>query len=150
MRDTRRIDPMRLAHGEAIYPPATCCFCSPSPSIPRRMVSPDLRNTGEGLMPSPTPGGVPVVTTSPGNRDMQYEMYDTSFATLKIIVLVFPVCMRFPFRSSHMARPCGSRISSLVTSHGPSGAKVSKLLPLSHVWPRSSCHSRSETSLQIR
>src|ERR1700674_366865 len=66
------------------------------------------------------------------------------------MVLVLPVGMRLPFTSSHMARLCGSRISSAVTSHGPSGAKVSNPLPLSQVGPRSSCHSRSDTSLQIK
>jgi hypothetical protein len=60
--------------GTFAYPPVTCCFCSPRPSIPTRIVSPALRKTGLGLTPSPTPGGVPVVTTSPGSRVMQYEM----------------------------------------------------------------------------
>ncbi len=55
------------------------------------------------------------------------------------MVLVLPVCMRLPFTSSHMARFCGSRDLVAVTTHGPSGAKVSKPLPLSQVGPRSSC-----------
>src|SRR5271155_6060279 len=32
----------------------------PRPSTPSRMTSPTLRNTGSGLTPLPTPGGVPV------------------------------------------------------------------------------------------
>lgn len=43
---------------------ATCCICSPSPSMPSRMTSPGLRNTG-GFWPRPTPGGVPVEMMSP-------------------------------------------------------------------------------------
>ena len=39
--------------------------CSPSPSMPSRMVSPGLRKRC-GFMPMPTPGGVPVVMMSPG------------------------------------------------------------------------------------
>lgn len=45
-------------------------------------------------------------------------------ATLKIMVLVLPVCMRLPFRTSHMASFCGRGISSRVTSQGPIGPKV--------------------------
>src|SRR3954465_13930655 len=116
----------------------------------RRISSPDLRNCGAGLIPMPTPGGVPVLTTSPGESVQIYDRYDTSFFTPNIIVLVLPVCLRWPLTSSHMARFCGSLISSAVTNHGPRGAKVSKLLPLDHWLPCSSCHSRSETSLQIR
>jgi hypothetical protein len=44
--------------------------CSPRPLIVRVMTSPGLRNTGSGLMPKPTPGGVPVAMTSPGSRVM--------------------------------------------------------------------------------
>src|SRR4051794_34850616 len=56
----------------------------------------------------------------------------------KIIVRVLPLCMRSPFTSSHMSRSCTSPTSSLVTRYGPTGPKVSKLLPLSHCPPRSS------------
>ena len=49
------------------------CSCSPSPSTPRRTVWPAFRNTGDGLMPMPTPGGVPVVITSPGCSVMQLD-----------------------------------------------------------------------------
>lgn len=40
--------------------------CSPNPSMPTLTTSPALRNTGVGLMPRPTPGGVPVRIRSPG------------------------------------------------------------------------------------
>ena len=46
--------------------------CSPSPSMPRVTTSPTLRNCG-GFMPVPTPGGVPVVTMSPGSSVMNCE-----------------------------------------------------------------------------
>ena len=44
----------------------------PSPSIPSRMTSPPFRNT-LGFCPMPTPGGVPVVITSPGISVMKVE-----------------------------------------------------------------------------
>ena len=69
------------------------------------------------------------------------------FGTLKIMVAVEPVWQRWPLTSSHIARLCGSGIASAVTSHGPSGPKVSCDLPLVH-WPRRSIwNARSETSL---
>ena len=40
-------------------------FCIPKLSTDSFILSPSLRNTG-GFIPSPTPGGVPVVTISPG------------------------------------------------------------------------------------
>ena len=61
------------------------------------------------------------------------------------MVRVLPVCMRLPLTSSHMSSTCGSVISSVVTSHGPIGPKLSQPLPLSHCddW---SWNARSETS----
>ncbi len=54
----------------------TFCVCVPRPSMPRCMTSPFLRNTGAGLpsflMPTPTPGGVPVVMTSPASSVMNW------------------------------------------------------------------------------
>jgi hypothetical protein len=49
----------------------------------------------------------------------------------------------------HVER-CTFSISSVVTSHGPSGPKVSQPLPLSQVPPRSSWNSRSLTSLMVQ
>ena len=40
--------------------------------MPRVTTSPALRKRG-GFMPMPTPGGVPVVITSPGSRIMKCE-----------------------------------------------------------------------------
>ena len=51
----------------------TFCFCSPRPWMVRLIASPALSHTG-GFMPSATPGGVPVVTTSPGSSTMNCEM----------------------------------------------------------------------------
>src|SRR6476661_7586587 len=110
----------------------TFCSCSPSPSMPRRTTSPALRNCGVGFMPSATPGGVPVMMTSPGCMTRNCEQYQTRCATPKIIVLVEPCCRYLPLTVSHMSRFCGSLISSLVTSHGPSGPNVLQLLPLYH------------------
>ena len=72
-------------------------------------------------MPRPTPGGVPVVMTSPGSSVMYWLTCDTICAQLKIMVRVLPDCMRLPFTSSHISSFCGSLISSVVTSHGPIG-----------------------------
>jgi hypothetical protein len=52
------------------YPATTSWRCSPRPSMPRCMTLPGLRNTGSGLTPMPTPGGVPVLMTSPGSSVM--------------------------------------------------------------------------------
>ena len=46
--------------------------CLPSLSMPMRISSPALGHTG-GFMPSATPAGVPVVTTSPGSSTMNCE-----------------------------------------------------------------------------
>jgi hypothetical protein len=45
--------------------------CVPRPSMPSVITSPGLRYTGFGLMPMPTPGGVPVVIRSPGYSVMK-------------------------------------------------------------------------------
>src|SRR3954447_20537773 len=129
----------------------TFCSCSPSPSMPSRTTSPALRNCGVGFMPSATPGGVPVMMTSPGSNTTNCEQYQTRCATPKIMVLVEPCCRYLPLTVSHMSRFCGSLISSLVTSHGPSGPNVLQLLPLYH-WPpeRSIWKVRSETSLPMQ
>ena len=74
----------------------------------------------------------------------------TSVAALKLMVLVWPVCMRLPLTSSHMASFCTLGTSSRVTSQGPIGPKVSQPLPLSHCGPRSSWNSRSLTSLMVQ
>ena len=72
------------------------------------------------------------------------------FAIEKIMVEVDPVWRRWPLTSSHIDSFCTSGISSLVTSHGPSGPNVSCDLPLVH-WPqRSIWKLRSETSLQTQ
>ena len=57
-------------HGQA----TACCFDSPSPSMPSSTTSPGLRKTGVGFKPRPTPGGVPVLMTSPGSRVMNWLM----------------------------------------------------------------------------
>ncbi len=47
----------------------TFCFCAPRPSMPSVMTSPGLSHIW-GFIPMPTPGGVPVVITSPGRSVM--------------------------------------------------------------------------------
>jgi len=53
------------------------CCCSPSPWTPSRTTSPARKNFGSGLMPMPTPGGVPVMITSPGSMTKNCEQYQT-------------------------------------------------------------------------
>ena len=50
----------------------TSCRDEPSPSIPSSTTSPAFRYTGSGLMPMPTPAGVPVLMTSPGSSVMNW------------------------------------------------------------------------------
>src|SRR5215471_17003440 len=126
---------------------ATFWVCSPSPAMLSLTTSPTFKYFGSGFMPSATPGGVPVMMTSPGSRTMNWEQYHTRWATPKTIVLVEPFWRVSPFTVSHMSRFCGWGISSLVTSQGPSGPNVSEPLPLVHCPARSIWNSRSETSL---
>ena len=65
---------------QAAFHATTRWSCRPSPSIPSDIVSPAFRNRG-GFLPDPTPGGVPVVMTSPGSssdelRDVGDERLD--------------------------------------------------------------------------
>lgn len=53
--------------------PTIACRCSPNPVIESVTTSPGVRKTGSGLMPMPTPGGVPVAITSPG-RSVMYRL----------------------------------------------------------------------------
>src|SRR5271166_3432227 len=134
---------------QSAFHATTRCACRPSPSTPSDIVSPALRKRC-GFLPEPTPGGVPVVMTSPGSRIMNCEMYETSVLTPKIMVAVEPVCMRSPLTSRNMLSFCTSAISSGVTSQGPRGPKVGALLPFTHCPDRSNWNSRSETSLQMQ
>src|SRR6516164_2969676 len=76
------------------------------------------------------------------------EQYQTRCATPNTMVRVEPFCRLSPLTVSHMLSRCGSLISSLVTSQGPSGPNVSQPFPLAH-WPpeRSIWKARSDTSL---
>ena len=55
-------------HGAATR---TACSWCPSPATSSRITSPSFSQTC-GRIPSPTPGGVPVVTTSPGSSVMNW------------------------------------------------------------------------------
>ena len=62
----------RMEDGHQKLPSSESCHattrwrCSPRPLTPSRISSPGLRKTGAGFCPSPTPGGVPVISKSPG------------------------------------------------------------------------------------
>src|SRR5674476_1346818 len=94
-----------------------------------------------------TPAGVPVAITSPGSSTKNCEQYQTICWQSKIMLRVLPFWRFSPLTFDHMARFCGSLISSLLTNQGPSGPKVSAPLPLAKVCPCSSWNARSDTSL---
>ena len=80
---------------------------------------------------------------------MYWLTCEISLATLNTMVRVLPLCMRFSFTSSAMSSACGSRVSSVVTSHGPIGPAVSNPLPLSH-WLVAIWKERSDTSFTMQ
>src|SRR5438034_10631239 len=80
---------------------------------------------------------LPVMMTSPGSMTKYCEQAQTMWRQSKIMVEVLPRWRFSPLTSSHMSRFCGFLISSLVTSHGPSGPNVSQPLPLVHCPARS-------------
>lgn len=80
---------------------------------------------------------------------MYWLRYDTMCSTGKIMSLVWPSCRFTPLTLRCRPRFCGSPASSAVTSHGPSGLKVSQDLPRSHCEEYSNWNSRSETSWLI-
>jgi hypothetical protein len=83
---------------------------------------------------------------SPGSSVIVRESQATVSATPKIISAVFPSCTTSPLIRVRRPSACRSSISSIVTSAGPQGAKVSTALPevRSGFW---SCRSRALTSL---
>src|SRR5262245_15096347 len=78
---------MRLAYAYAEYE-TTFCLCWPRPAIFSVITSPGLRNTGLGLTPRPTPGGVPVQMMSPGSNVMYWLTCEMILAQPKIMVRV--------------------------------------------------------------
>src|SRR4029453_7909666 len=101
------------------------------------------------LPDSATPSGVPVLTRSPGSRRTYCDRSRISSATPKTMSEVFESCRGSPFTNERSPRSCGST-SSAGISAGPSGLKVSQLLPFPH-WPPdpSICRARSDTSFEI-
>ena len=95
---------------------------------------------------APTPAGVPVAMMSPGTSVIVRESQATTSATPKICFAVVPSWTTLPLMRVRSPSPCRSAISSMSTSAGPQGAKVSIALPLaqSEFW---SWRSRALTSL---
>src|ERR1700744_3936387 len=114
------------------YSPATTGFTSaPSPLTSIVTVSPE-RSQRCGLRPKPTPAGVPVLIISPACNGVIDEIYVIRSGSLKISSRVFECCSTSPSIASFTSSSCGSAISSFVTTAGPSGANVLKLLPSVH------------------
>src|SRR5208283_4530196 len=120
---------------------------SPMAGMSTRTSSPG-RNQRGGFLAAPTPDGVPVETMSPGSSVNTLDKYATSSGILKIRCFVLESCRISPLISIRMSSACGSGISSFVTIHGPIGAKVSKVLPISH-WLVARWKSRALTSFTI-
>ena len=84
--------------------------------------------------------------TSPGSRVMAREMNAMICATGKIISRVCDAWRVSPLTRQPIGSCCGSGISSVVTTTGPSGQNVSAALPRIHcLSPRWT--SRAVTSL---
>ena len=82
-----------------------------------------------------------------GVSTMNWLRYQTMCATVKIMSAVRAVLPRIAVDPEPQRRAAADPPPRpAVTSYGPSGLKVSQLLPLSHWPPRSSWNSRSETS----
>src|SRR5260363_24886 len=123
--DPRRItvaEPQLAIERERRHQIATTgCRMTPTPSTPASTTSPGHSHSC-GLMPAPTPSGVPVAMMSPGSSVMPDEMSAIKAGMSKIMYLVLESCFMTPFLVSQSLRSCGSGISSAVTMQGPNGA----------------------------
>src|SRR5688572_33409669 len=116
----------------------------PMPSTVASTTSPFFSQVG-GVMNMPTPEGVPVEMTSPASSGKAALMYSIRVGTSKIRSLVFDFCRGSPLTLQEMTAFEQSN-SSPVTTLGPMGQKVSRLLPRNHcLSPR--WRSRAVTSL---
>src|SRR6266508_473361 len=122
---------------------------TPSPSISTRISSPALRNSG-GLRPAPTPDGVPVAITSPGSSAITLARCSITWATVKIISLVFESCLTCPFTASEISSVCGSETKLAGVIQGPIGADSLNPFAIVQLGPRGVSavnQSRAEMSL---
>src|ERR1700677_2655638 len=119
------------------------------PSTVMSTTSPGFRKIC-GVRPKPTPGGEPVVSTSPGSKGYQREKNAINAGTVKIKSEVCADCIGCPFNVDETEMLCGSGISSLVAITGPIGQNVGNCLPMRFM-SRSPGHSDlRETSTQSR
>src|SRR6266702_1272772 len=125
VRDARGIaipEPQLAIERERRHQIATTgCLMTPTPSTPASTTSPGHSHSW-GVLPAPTPSGVPVAMMSPGSSVMPDEMSAIRTGISKIMYLVLESCFMTPFFVSQSRRSCGSGISSAVTMHGPNGA----------------------------
>ena len=80
----------------------------------------------------PTPAGVPVAIISPGISVMVDDIVSIKVGISKIRSETTACCLTSPLTFVTNFIALTSAISSLVTSHGPIGQKVSRLLPMVH------------------
>ena len=82
-------------------------------------------------MPMPTPGGVPVVMTSPGISVMNSAEVADQGRDVEDHGAVLPVCMRSPLTSSHIDRFCG--VADLVGRDQPGADRAEGVAALALV-----------------
>ena len=119
-------------------------------SVPIRSISmvtrsPFLRKTG-GFRANPTPCGVPVKITVPGNNVVPSLKKLTRDGTSKIMSEVVESCMVSSLSVVLILRLLGSGISSVVTRQGPRGKTYQRIFPGTIVYLHplfaSAAHSR--------
>lgn len=96
------------------------CRIVPSPWMLDSTTRPARRKTC-GSRPIPTPAGVPVTMTSPGNRVVTEDKYSINTGTGKIRSSVLLSCTRSPSMSHQRRSESELGTSSGVTTQGPSG-----------------------------
>ncbi len=144
----RRLQGRALAF---VYPCTTRCVCSPSPSMPSRIVWPGLQEHRLRLDAQADAGRRAGGDDVAGMQrdevadiaDQLAHVEDHRLACCRSA----SACRPLPATSAGSADRGPRRV---VTSHGPVGPNVSQPLPLSQVPPRSVWNSRSLTSLQTQ
>src|SRR5690606_22708075 len=95
----------------------------------------------------PTPAGVPVRITVPAGSVAPQQSSAMSARAEKIIFAVVSSCIVSPITPQRIPSDCGSGTCPAGVTCGPSGQKVSKLLPRKNCPPDPDfCHQRALTS----
>ena len=103
----------------------------PIPSIPHSTTSPGFRNLG-GIIPIPTPAGVPMAMMVPGFNVMPADNSAITWGISKMNISVLLFCRSTSLTLLLMASFGGLGTSSSVTINGPMGVNPSRLFPKYH------------------